>query len=237
MADETLRAQLTRLAHANPAIRPHILPILTAREFPTQEALKDYLQEHPNADPSKHTVKDQGESRPKDEGSEGKGRGRVKVRIDEQKLKERKPKVESEDLTAYPPDVEADDLNPEHREEIKEYKLEIVGDDARQAVEIARKIKEGIGKGADICKLNPPVCEENLGLTRDKMPQIEGEKTVKQMLESKNELDRKKGQAMVQAGADPDSDKTILQHMIDHLAANGVQTSETEIPVGALKAT
>jgi hypothetical protein len=29
---------------------------LVAKEFPTQEALKRYLQEHPNADKSKHKV-------------------------------------------------------------------------------------------------------------------------------------------------------------------------------------
>lgn len=223
-----------RVAHAHPETRRVLVPIL-AKEFPNQKALKDYLDEHPNADESKHTVKDEGgkgKGAPEEEGDSP-----IKVNVDKEQLKKRAPKVESEDLSAYPPDAEADDLAPEHREEIKDYKLDIVGGDARQAVEIARKIKEGIQKGSDVCKLSPPVCAGNMGLTRDKMPQIEGEKTVKQMLSSDNELDRRKGKAMVQAGADPESDKTILQHMIDHLAKNGVKTSETTVPVGALKAT
>lgn len=251
----SFRTELIRLAHTRPTLRPHLLPLLTrvGREFSTDDALKSYLKDHPDADPKNHWVKGKGESDKKDEGkddksdkkdegkdkpkSEGEGKAKVKVTIDEKELEKRRPKVESEDLAEYAPDAEADDLSPEHREEIKDYKLSIVGKDARQAVEIARKIKEGIKKGSDICKMSPAVCEGNMGLTRDKMPQIEGEKTVKGLLASDDELDRKKGKAMVQAGADPDSDKTVLQHMIDHLAENGIKTSDTEIPVGMLKAT
>lgn len=253
MSDAMLRQHLIRLAHANPEMRAVVLSMLReAREFPTPEARKKYLEDHPNAEPSKHTVKGEGggeggkEDKPKGKPKkkdEGGGNSKVKVTITEEQLDARRPKIESEDLGGYPPNAKADDLDPDHREEIKEYKLEVVGTDARQAVEIARKIKEGIKKGSDICKLNPPVCEGNMGLTRDKMPQIEGEKSVKEMLNatkkdgSPDEEARAKGRAMVQAGADPESDKTILQHMIDHLADNGVKTSETKIPVGALKAT
>lgn len=217
-----LRQTLIRMAYTDSGLKPYLLPLLkTAKVFPTQKALDSYLDEHPNAKPSSHSV----ETKKKDKGPSKKD------------LDARKPKIDSEDLSAYPPDAEADDLSPEHQEEISDYKLSIVGTDARQAVEIARRIKEGIKKGADICKLNPAVCEENLGLTRDKMPQIEGEKSVKQMLASDNALDRKKGQAMVQAGADPESDKTVLQLMIDHLQTNGVKTSAQEVSVGELLAT
>lgn len=217
-----LRQTLIRMAYTDSGLKPYLLPLLkTAKVFPTQKALDSYLDEHPNAKPSSHSV----ETKKKDKGPSKKD------------LDARKPKIDSEDLSAYPPDAEAEDLSPEHQEEISDYKLSIVGTDARQAVEIARRIKEGIKKGADICKLNPAVCEENLGLTRDKMPQIEGEKSVKQMLASDNALDRKKGQAMVQAGADPESDKTVLQLMIDHLQTNGVKTSAQEVSVGELLAT
>lgn len=288
MDDLTLRTRLIRLAYARPSSRVALLSVV-ADVFPTNEALKTYLDEHPKADRSNHSVaKPGGGAKKKEEAPASKdkgdkkekapaGKGKVKNTVSDEDIAKRKPKIDSEDLSKYHADAGADDLDPEHREEIKEYKLTIVGDDARQAVEIARKIKKGIEKSADICKMNPPVCEGNMGLTRDKMPQIEGEKTVKQMLRTdedhiKNDqhkhptevgedgkpkkvpfsklpekeqgklksgwdLERRKGKAMVQAGADPDSDKNVLQHMIDHLSKNGVKTSETTVPVGSLKAT
>ena len=53
----TLRTEAIRLAHTNPVLRPHLLPLLReAREFPSPEALKDYLHEHPKADPANHSV-------------------------------------------------------------------------------------------------------------------------------------------------------------------------------------
>lgn len=235
MALDPLYRTTVRLAHEDMSMRPFLLDILrTAKEFPSQKALQTYLKEHPKADKSKHTVEEGSKSPKKDT---PKGDAEVKVTVNKKDLEKRRPKIDSADLSAYPVNAEADDLSPEHREEIADYKLSIVGDDARQAVEIARKIKEGIKKGADVCKLNPAICAGNLGLTRDKMPQIEGDKTVKQMLESSNELDKKKGQAMVHAGADPNSDKTILQHMLDHLEKHGVKTSRAEVPVGSLNAT
>jgi hypothetical protein len=53
-----LRSKVIRLAHQNPELRPHLLPLLmkTAMEFPTEDARKKYLDEHPDADASKHTV-------------------------------------------------------------------------------------------------------------------------------------------------------------------------------------
>jgi len=60
MADP-LRSKIIRLAYQNPALRPHLLPLLhTAKEHSSPEALKQYLKEHPNADPSNHTVKEDG---------------------------------------------------------------------------------------------------------------------------------------------------------------------------------
>lgn len=129
------------------------------------------------------------------------------------------------------------DIKPEDKEVLKEYSLTIVGDDVEQAAEIVRKIRKGIDRAADICKMSPSVCRENKGLTRDKMPQIEGEKSVKQMLASKDPVDQAKGKAMVQAGADPDSDEPILKQMLDTLAKRGVKTKRTTMPVGHMKAT
>jgi hypothetical protein len=217
---DPLESATIRLAWHDEAMRPYLLGILrVARAFPSQDALDDYLHEHPGAEKSKHFVEKKVDK---------------PHTID---LAKRRPKLDSTDLSAYDPDVEADDLAPEHKEEIAGYDLKIVGDDARQAVEIARKIKEGIKSSADVCKLNPSVCEKNLGLTRDKMPQIEGEKSVKQMLASKDEQDRRKGRAMVQAGADPESDETVLEHLIGHLEKHGVKSTNREMTVGSLHAT
>lgn len=60
---DDLRRRTIRLAHANPVVRPYLLELLTDRvamEFDTQEALDKYLEEHPGADKSKHTVKEDG---------------------------------------------------------------------------------------------------------------------------------------------------------------------------------
>ncbi|NBQ99655.1 MAG: hypothetical protein EBT79_02420 [Actinobacteria bacterium] len=251
MSDAALRAGLIRLAHDRPDLRAHILPLVTNRvamEFETQDALDKYLKDHPKADKSKHKVKGEGggDKGKSDKGKSDKGKSKgkkdIQFEVDDATLEKRRPAI-SDDLKDYGSDASPDDLKPEHREVLKDYKLEIVGHDAAQAVDIARKIKDGIDKSADICKMNPSVCEGNKGLTRDKMPQIEGEKTVKQMLNavkkdgSPDDEARAKGKAMVQAGADPDSDKTIMQQMIDHFKDNGVRTKNTKIPVGMLKAT
>jgi hypothetical protein len=52
-----LREQMIKLAKDNPELRKHLVPILKeAMEFPTQKALKKYLDDHPDADKSKHKV-------------------------------------------------------------------------------------------------------------------------------------------------------------------------------------
>ena len=56
-----LRSRTIRLAHANPDLRQHLIPLITSRvamDFDTQEALDKYLEAHPGADKSKHKVKD-----------------------------------------------------------------------------------------------------------------------------------------------------------------------------------
>lgn len=55
MPQMSLRSDTIRLAYERPALRAALLPII-AKEFPTPEALKDYLADHPNADPKNHTV-------------------------------------------------------------------------------------------------------------------------------------------------------------------------------------
>ena len=64
MLDANTRQSLVRLAHANPDLRQHLIPLITSRvamEFRTQDALDKYLEAHPKADKSKHKVKVKGE--------------------------------------------------------------------------------------------------------------------------------------------------------------------------------
>ena len=56
-----LRTQIIKLATAQPELRVHLVPLLRkeAIEFTSPGALKTYLERHPNADKSNHSVKDQ----------------------------------------------------------------------------------------------------------------------------------------------------------------------------------
>ena len=214
----TLRSKIIHLAHQTPSLRAHLLPLLkTAEEFDTQDAMDKYLKKHPGANKSNHSVKKTEKKEPSK--SEG---GSAEHHVD---------------LAHLPDDAKVKDLPPEAREEISEYKLSVVGDSAKSALEVSRKLKKGIDRAADICKMSPSVCKSNKGLTRDKMPQIEGEKSVKAMLASSKPDEVAKGKAMVEAGADPKSDKTVLDEMISHLSENGIKTTKKKMPVGKMKAT
>ena len=62
----SLREAVIRLASENPELRKHLIPLLrkTAMDFDTPEAMKKYLDEHPDADRSKHKVKEEQEDQP-----------------------------------------------------------------------------------------------------------------------------------------------------------------------------
>jgi hypothetical protein len=56
----TLRKEILRFAKEHPEFRGHLLPVLKlAIEFPTEDARREYLKEHPKANPRNHTVKKQ----------------------------------------------------------------------------------------------------------------------------------------------------------------------------------
>lgn len=74
-----LRAAVIKLAYTKPELRDELLPLLTkqAMEFPTEGALKKYLESHPGADRRNHSV-----AKPSAGGGEKKeqgGGGKVKV--------------------------------------------------------------------------------------------------------------------------------------------------------------
>mgnify|MGYP003963936025 CR=1 FL=1 len=60
----TLRDQVIRVAQENPELRQYLVPLLrrTAMEHPTEDARKNYLRKHPNANPKNHMVKKPGGS-------------------------------------------------------------------------------------------------------------------------------------------------------------------------------
>lgn len=134
----------------------------------------------------------------------------------------------------------AESLSEGVKERLAQYNLQVVqdaGSSPAKAVEIAKRLEEGISKASDICKTDPPVCKGNMGIPRSDMPQIMDE-PVKDLLASKDEGERVKGEAAVAKGADPESDKSPFDMMLDHFKSEGIDVSEpTPIRVGKLKAT
>ena len=56
----TLRGKLIRLAHENPELREHLLPIIKeAMDFPSEDAWKAYKEKHPGAERADHNIKKQ----------------------------------------------------------------------------------------------------------------------------------------------------------------------------------
>lgn len=226
-----LRSSLVRLAETHPEFRKYIVPLLressnhVAKEFTTKKQLNHYLKDHPGADRKRHTVKDKKDKGPKKDDVPVSGVGKTITPA------EAKKKVEQLKL---PDDI---------RQRLNDYHLDVVGDNLNEAIEIAKKVTGGIDKSADVCKLSPPVCKGNMGLTRDKMPQIPGDMSVKEMLAAKNkdgtpdERTRAKGKAAVEAGADPEDDRSVLKSMLDTFRGRGVKIEPKKIPVGKLKAT
>jgi hypothetical protein len=54
--------------------------------------------------------------------------------------------------------------------EITKFKLQVSG---AEHAEMAKKLEAGIEKGANLCKMSPPVCHGNLGIDRGEMPQLD----------------------------------------------------------------
>ena len=120
---------------------------------------------------------------------------------------------------------------------LPEYCIEVVGENETQARSIRDTLKRGIEAAADMCRMRPPVCRGNLGLTRDRMPQITGDANMREMLESDDRLDRAKARAIGQAGGKKSNHQTIQQQFLDWLETKGVRTKRERVRVGELMAT
>lgn len=235
-----------------------------AREFPTEDALKKYMEAHPSADPKKHSVKK----------TENKDKTKEDSSFDPTDLKDL---LDIEDL-----DKKFEDKTEASGADIEEFESHpaikglgdlnlnvIAGDDGKltrgeltRAMHVAAVLKQNLDSSADFCKMNPPACEGNLGITRDNMPQImdkpiskllgamdegeyddllkkveaAGDKPLKEVITDKDKRDdfitRRKGVAAIAAGA-KESD-TPQKMWFDALKESGVEVNDDEIEVGKL---
>lgn len=244
-----LRRGLLKLAHTNPELRESLVPLLastrTAKKM-TEKEWKAYKEKHPKAKKENHEIS----------------------------------KSDSGGGADVPSGVDLSGVTPEQVKafagEIPEYKLEIIAGgedgevteaDLRRARAVKAQLKRGIQNAADVCKMSPPVCEDNFGVARSSMPQLSADESIKDMLKTDKQriadkgdkwgsysdekkakkkkrwaTERKKGEAAVAAGADPNDDRTVFKQLLDSVAKEGTKIGSQKPPfekvdVGQLKAT
>lgn len=137
---DNLRSRVIRLAHANPELRPHLLPLLTGKtgmEFSTEEARKKYLDEHPDADASKHTVSKSDEATSKKDDKPSGGIA-AKFKSFLSKVKDAKPDI-LKAIKGAPEKVQAFFADPEARKKATTQASEAI---AKAPGKIANRIYE-----------------------------------------------------------------------------------------------
>jgi hypothetical protein len=117
---------------------------------------------------------------------------------------------------------------------LAQYKQEVIGDDKKQAANIAKQMAAGISKAADVCQKSPPVCKGNKNIPRSEMPQLLDESFDELRKDPKNAW---KVDAAIEAGADPNMKGSMFDAFMDQLKSEGVDISKGKLPVGELKAT
>jgi len=220
------RTALIRLASALPQGSQDRQALLRmAKEFSTPEAFKEYLKEHPNADKSKHTVKqDGGGSSKKDEKKKP-----LKKEVDEAikgppNLLDIDEKDFGDNTRVSDSDIKKFEGNPVIRD-LGDFNLRIIAGedgvitrgDLRRALHVAAVLAKGISSATDFCKINEAACKGNLGITRDNMPQVM-DKPIRKLLDAMSEeeydkLDaeiKKSGQALKDAIPDKKKRKAYL---------------------------
>jgi hypothetical protein len=138
---DNLRSRVIRLAHANPDLRPHLLPLLagkTAMEFPTEDARKKYLDEHPDADASKHTISKSDEAAAPKKDDKPSGGIAAKFKSFISKVKDAKPDI-IKAIKGAPEKVQAFFADPEARKKATTQASEAI---AKAPGKIANRIYE-----------------------------------------------------------------------------------------------
>jgi hypothetical protein len=77
--------------------------------------------------------------------------------------------VEGKKIEPSKPPPESKKPSDETATILAKYKLKFTGPGHEK---LAQAVERGIDRAADICKIYPPMCHHNLGITRDKMPQF-----------------------------------------------------------------
>lgn len=73
-------------------------------------------------------------------------------------------------------ELDVDPLQLPPGADLKQYKLRIEGENAE---EVAAALEASIKESANLCNISPPICEQNLGIPRDEMPQLSDEEIPK----------------------------------------------------------
>ena len=200
---------------------------VVAKEWPSEDAMKKHLKDHPGADPSSHSFSKPSEGKGEDEGKGEKGKG---------DKGESKPDVKINGKPGFPvpmpklvePDRDAtDDEIEDFRGSVpksklfKDYNLDIVAgtdgkttvNDLLRAKHVAEAVMAHIEEDAskpegDLCQVRPNLCKGNKGIFRSSMPQLMEEpigqmgKTDEERIDDFNEKARKK--AKKKGESDPD---------------------------------
>lgn len=140
-----IRDEIIRVARNNPETRRHLVPLIReassdkeAMIFDTDKELRRYLQQHPNADKSKHHVKKKQDSTPSPPMKDLKG----KLTSFFDKVKGAKDTVVKA-IQGAPAEVQQMFVDPEHRKKV-------LGDMSKSIVDssksLAKKISTAAGK-------------------------------------------------------------------------------------------
>jgi len=103
---ESLRKKIIKLAYVSPQLREHLLPLVSdkiAKEFSSEEVLRQYLKEHPKADPKNHWVKKDQRSKSPEPKNEGQTKKKDTPPPDNEKAPatSKDPKGSIKDLSSY----------------------------------------------------------------------------------------------------------------------------------------
>lgn len=115
--------------------------------------------------------------------------------------------------------------------DLKQYKLRVEGENAE---EVAKTLEASIKESANLCNINPPICEQNLGIPRGEMPQLSDE-AIPRFLESLAAQGVKVEEGTAHVGelkaTQAQLDTANMKQMIEGVAAGTYDPSKSPIIV------